>query len=821
MAFRGEFMKNIKRFQIIIILLMISSIAIVVYNYVIKPFESPIYLYVSYGLIGLGIGYEIVLIVTRKYEKKAVYFEQKMKLWNNISYRVKNAGETSFNEMPIGIIVFDDNFNVEWSNQYANKIFAVNDLHNKSFDLLDQSFAEKVRDRETSFKAEVYGKVYKVEHILRDHVLYLTDITSETETENRYQRRTLALGVLNLDNLDGAFSGLDAQDKSLHMSHIMGILTEWVKDYNICLKGYTDERYLLIMNYQIVQELTKEGFTVLNKIQEYGEKEEIRITASIGISSKDIDPIQLLDEANSQLDLALNRGGNQAIVKLDDEISYYGAKSASFETRSSVYMRIKTEELTELIKDAKSVYIMGHRDADADSFGACIAMYKVAQTMVKNTKIIIDEKSLDETISSIYNNIQNGFHPLRDVMISSSAALKEINEDSLLIIVDCQYHNLLLNEKLLKKTKNIAIIDHHRRNPDAINNYKFLYIQPSASSSVELVVEMFDYINKEIEISPVEATWMLMGIFVDTNNFIYRTTYRTFSVLAKLQSYGADTAKAKRLLRESLAEYTKKTEILSQLEVLPGGFGIAMCDNEIVDRSFLAKIADSIIVFNDIKVAFCIGRIGKNTVGISARSLDEANVQIIMEKLGGGGHYNNAATQITDTTREAAKERLIEVLKAEQKGDKRMKVILTKDVKGKGKANEVIDVPAGYANFLFRNNQAIEGTPDNLKQLELNKVKEQQEQEDHLREMQELKTKIEKMVVKVGVKVGANGKLFGSVSSKEIVEAFKQQNKIELDKRKIQYDKVIDCLGTYKIPIDLHKEVQAIITLHVVEGNSK
>ena len=142
--------------------------------------------------------------------------------------------------------------------------------------------------------------------------------------------------MLNLDNLDGAFSGLDAQDRSLHMSYIMGILTDWVKDYNICLKGYSDERYLLIMNYQIVQELIKEGFSVLNKIQEYGEKEEIRITASIGISSKDIDPVQLLDEANSQLDLALNRGGNQAIVKLDDEISYYGAKSASFESRSSV-----------------------------------------------------------------------------------------------------------------------------------------------------------------------------------------------------------------------------------------------------------------------------------------------------------------------------------------------------------------------------------------------------------------------------------------------------------------------------------------------------
>lgn len=814
-------MKKIKRFQIVIIILTIISIGVLVYNYVINPFQSPIVLYVAYAVIGLGIGYEMVAIVARKSEKKSAFYEQKIKLWNNISYRVKNAGETSFNEMPIGIIVFDDNFNVEWSNQYANKIFSVSDLHNKSFDLLDTSFAEKVRDRQQTFKTEIYGKIYRVEHILRDHVLYLTDITSETEIENKYQRRTLALGVLNLDNLDGAFSGLDAQDRSLHMSYIMGILTDWVKDYNICLKGYSDERYLLIMNYQIVQELIKEGFSVLNKIQEYGEKEEIRITASIGISSKDIDPVQLLDEANSQLDLALNRGGNQAIVKLDDEISYYGAKSASFESRSSVYIRIKTEEIIELIKDSSNIYIMGHKYADADSFGACLAMFKIAQSMHKQAKIVIDEKALDDTTSVIYNSIQNGFNSLKEAIVSSTTAIKEMDEKSLLVIVDCQYQNLLMNEKVYKKAKNVAIIDHHRRNPDAINTFKFLYIQPSASSTVELVCEMFDYINTEIEMSPIEATWMLMGIFVDTNNFIYRTTYRTFNVLARLQSYGADTAKAQRFLRESLEEYTKRNAVLNQLEVLPGGFGIAMCDNEIVERSFLAKIADNVITVNNIKVAFCIGRIGKDTVGISARSLDEANVQIIMERLGGGGHYNNAATQLHGITKEEARLKLIDELKIEQKGDKRMKVILIKDVKGKGKANEIIDVPAGYANFLFRNNQAIEGTPDNLKQLELNKAKEQQEQETHLREMQELKVKIEQMVVKVGVKVGANGKLFGSVSSKEIVEAFKQQNKIELDKRKIQYDKVIDCLGTYKIPIDLHKDVQAIITLHVVEGTTK
>lgn len=815
-------MKIFRRLQIFVIVLMIVSLGVVIYHFGYQNLTNNYVLFIAIFILGMSITYELIFKSVLKNAKRTTYLEEKMKLWNNISFRVKDAGETSFNEMPLGIIVFDDDFIVEWSNHYAQKIFMSHSLNDRSLELLDKEFAQQIRERKQNFTAVIYDQVYKVEHTLRDHVIYLTDITDETQLENKYKSRTLALGVLNLDNLDGAFSTLDAQERSLHMSHIIGILTEWAKDHNICFKGYSDERYLLIMNYQIVLEHTKNGFPVLNKIQEYGEKEGIRITTSIGIACRDIDPVQLLDEANVQLELALNRGGNQAIVKLDDQISYYGANSASFETRTSVYIRIKSEELSSLIKKATKVFIMGHKETDADSFGACLATCKIANALGKDAKIIIDEKGIDETVGVVYKTIKTNYLSLRNLFITSNEAGKQIDDDSLLIIVDCQYQYLLMNEKIYRKAKNIAIIDHHRRNPDAITNFKFLYIQPSASSTVELVTEMFDYLENDIEISAIEATWMLMGIFVDTNSFVYRTTSRTFNVLAKLQSYGADMAKVQRFLRENYDEYVKRTAILNKLEVLEGGFGIAVCDDQIYERSFLAKIADNIITVNNIKVAFCIGRVGIDVVGISARSLDEANVQVIMERLGGGGHFNNAATQIYGITTEEAKEKLISVLEEDKsKGEKIMKVILTKDVKGKGKINDVIDIPSGHANFLIRSGQAIEGTPDNIKQLELSKIKEQQDQEKHLHRMQELKVEIENMKVTVGVKVGQNGKLFGTVSTKEIVEAFKNQNGIELDKRKILYDKTIDSLGTYKIPIELHKDVKATITLFVVDQGAK
>lgn len=814
-------MKKLRKFQIIMLFLMLVSIGTLVYLFVYKPLPNEILVYISIFILGVTISYEIIVELALKSEKKTIFLEQKMKLWNNISYRVKGAGETAFNEMPLGIIVFDDDFVVEWSNNYAQEIFRSKSLNGKSFEHLNKQFALLVRARDKVFNITIYGRVFKVEHMLRDHVLYFTDITSETEIKDRYKRRTLALGVLNLDNLEGAFSSLDAQERSLHMSHIMGIITEWAKDYNMCFKGYSEDRYLLIMNYQIVQDLMTSEFSVLNKIQEYGEKEGVRITMSVGIACRDADPNQLVDEAHAQLELALNRGGNQAIVKVDDNITYYGAKSASFETRTEVYIRNKTVELVDLINNCDNVLVMGHKESDTDSFGASIAALKLVQSLNKDVKMVVDEELLDKTTTGIYEKIKSHYRGLFSDFITSHEAMKEVTDKTLLIIVDCQYQSLLMNEKLFRKIKNVAIIDHHRRNPDAIENYNFLYIQPSASSTVELVVEMYNYLENEVEVNSIEATWMLMGIYVDTNHFIYRTTEKTYRVLGMLSKYGAEMGNVQKFLREDLDEYVNKTAILNNLDVYNDGFGISVCDDKIYERSFLAKIADNIITIDNIKASFCIGYISKDEVGISARSLDEVNVQVIMEKLGGGGHLNNAATQLYGVTLEEAKAKLIDVLKEMNKGDSYMKVILTKDVKGRGKVNDLIEVASGYANFLLKNGSAIEGTPENIKQLELNKVKEQQAQEKHLHEMQELKAKIEKMTVSVGVKVGANGKLFGSVSTKEVVEAFKEQNKIELDKRKIHFDGTIDALGTYKIPIELHKDVTAIITLYVVEVNQK
>ncbi|MDD4212017.1 MAG: 50S ribosomal protein L9 [Bacilli bacterium] len=812
-------MKDFRKYQYLIILFLIAALTVVVLNYFVEGITIEEWLIdLAYVILGFTVSLEVVFIGSHQDTKKLNLLENYVRLWNGISYRVKGAGEHAFNEIPLGIIVFNHQLDVEWANKYAKEIF-INRLLNRNLRSIDRDLAALIISKTPVFAKTLYGKIYRCELHTESQILYLTDITTQVEITTRYEKRLLALGVVNLDNFELAMGSLDAQERSQHISNLIGIFSNWSEKYHISLKGFSDERYLIIMDNETIDHLIQDNFSILDEVKEYCTKENLRLSASIGIAIKDVDAISLMKLADTQLELALNRGGNQVVVLRNNEVLYFGAKSESYETRTPVAIRLKAEELRDLILSSEKVIIMAHKEMDADAYGACVAARAIATSMNKETHIVFDETSMDISIVNIYESIKKEHQNYLPVFYTVREALDAMDDKTLLIIVDCQYSYLLLDERLYKKAKRVAIIDHHRRNSQAIKSYDYLYIQPSSSSSVELIVELVDYITPyQVEISEVEATWLLMGIMVDTNNFLYRTSSRTFQVLAKLQTYGAQMLKVQRYLREDLGDYMKRNQILNNIEIIDGNYGIATCDDHIYLRSFIAKIAEDVISVNNIKMAFCLGKISEDTIGISARSFDEANAQMIMERLGGGGHFNNAAAQIKNVTIETAKNLLKQALKDSiAEGDQSMKIILTQTVKGKGKANDIIDVPAGHANFLIRSNQAIEATADNIKNLEYGKMMEKRQQELHLQEMKELKLKVDASPITVSVRVGKNGKLFGTVSTKQIVDEYKLQYNTELDKRKIIMDKEIDALGTYKIPIQLHKEVTALITLYVVE----
>lgn len=811
-------MKYYRKIQVFNIILLILSVVTVLIAFILS--SAPDFVkYLGLFFLGVSLSMELIHLLSYRYNKRMKFLEEKMQLWNSITYRVKKAGEISFNELPIGIIVLNNSLDIDWANNYAKEIF-MSPLVERNLKNLDQNLAGKILDAEKEFTVILYGRSYACTYLAEHNIIYLNDITDKLTVSNRYKKRMLALGIVNLDNFEEALSSFDARERSIHVGKLVAILNDWASMLGIGIKGYSNERYLLILDYTTLEEIMSNNFDILDEIKDYCTKANLRISSSIGIACIDIDAQSLMAEAYTQLDLALARGGNQAVVKINDRIEYFGAKTESFESRTSISIRFKTEELCEMINDAKNVIIMTHKYMDADAFGASMGVYNICRALGREANIVFEEDLIDETVAIVYETIKTDRIIFLNRLVSAKEALGLMSKETLLIIVDCQYQDLLIDERIYKRANpdRVAIIDHHRRNTNAIDPH-FLYAHPSASSSVELVVEMFNSLPVNIEVSEIEATWMLMGIAVDTNNFVYRTTYRTFMVLAKLESYGAKMAMARKYLREDFNDYVKKTSILYNMEIVDGVYGVTLCDDEVYHRAFLAKIADNMIGVKDIKMAFCIGKIGDDLVGISARSLSDTNVQVIMEKLGGGGHFNNAAAQIKNISMEEAKELLIKTLRENKEGEEKqsMKIILTADVKGKGKVNDVIDIPAGHANFLIRSKQAIEATPDNIKHLEYEKMLDKQKQELRLKEMQELKEKIEQSPIKIAVKVGQNGKLFGTVSSKQIVEEFGKQYGITFDKRKILQDRDIDALGTYQISVQLHKEVTATITVYVVE----
>ena len=249
--------------------------------------------------------------------------------------------------------------------------------------------------------------------------------------------------------------------------------------------------------------------------------------------------VDLVELAEEQLELALSRGGDQCVVLIGKEIYYYGAKSNAVETRSKVSVRFKAEEISDLIKESSQVFIMGHLDMDADAFASILGMAKIVDALGRTSKIVFDSNHIDTTVDLIYQQIQKQHTNILDYFISPKEAIQKMTDETLLILVDCQNEKILLDQRVYLKAKKVALIDHHRRSPHSISNYDFLYSQPSASSTVELVTELIEFIDENVEITSTIATWMLLGIMVDTNNLLYRTNHQTFQVLARLYQYGA------------------------------------------------------------------------------------------------------------------------------------------------------------------------------------------------------------------------------------------------------------------------------------------
>lgn len=795
------------------------------YYYLIK---TPQELILSIVFIGSAILCLIIAIIfsyifsSRKYKKKINVQEEQLKKWSNISYHATRAGDDAFNKLPIGIIVYDENYMVMWSNEFASKIFNSVSINDQALEVLSKTLLEKLTLSETEFVISLNESSYDVIHNVENNVIYFFDVTAREEIKKRYNNRITGLGVIEIDNLEESLKKFDMQEQANIRGEILGEVSDWISKYNCYLRSVSQDRMLFMMDKESLNKMIENNFSVLSDVRDISQKNKLKATLSIGIACHDVEYDELGSIAQAAIELAEKRGGDQAVVNIQNEkIKFFGGNTNSLEKNTLVEVRMQTLNLKEAVEQSSDVLIMCHNRADTDAIGSMIGVYHMVITSNKDVKMVFDINRADTTVKKVYGEILKDAS-LKSQFIGLDAALDMIKPSTLLIVTDTQSPKIVMFPELLTKAKRLSIIDHHRAGDVGWEKYLSYYVESSASSSVELVSEMFMFYNSNITVKPLEASIMLSGIIVDTNNFTFRSGTRTFEAAATLKSMGADMIYVKKLLQEPLDTEQFISKALTNAKIEFNKFSFIVFDEEeiIPDSTILAKISDRQLTIAGVLGSFTIGRLNETTVGISARSLgNNINVQVIMEEMGGGGHFNSAATQIKNQSIERVYNRLIELLGTGfgEEGVGNMKVILTQDVKGKGKKGTIIDVANGYANYLISAKQAVQANEENLEEFNRQKALEAKEAESKKKALKKLRDEIDGKAISIELKVGKDGKNFGNITTKLVCEQFQAQTGITLDKRKVELPGDIASIGIYTASVKLDTDIIAQFEIKVEE----
>ena len=576
-----------------------------------------------------------------------------------LSYRVKKVGEEALMEMPIGIMLINDEYYIEWTNPYLAYSFTEDSLVGRSLYDVSPSVIPLIKQEVETEIITLHNRKFRVIHKKEERLLYFFDVTEQTEIEKLYEDERTAIAIIFLDNYDDLTQGMDDQTRSSLNNSVTSILNKWATDNGVLLKRISSERFFAVFNENILQHLEKDKFTILDEVRELTSKQNVQLTLSIGVGSGVSSLPELGTIAQSSLDLALGRGGDQVAIKQPNgKVKFYGGKTNPVEKRTRVRARVISHALKELITASDKVFIMGHKHPDMDAIGAAIGINKIAQMNKKEAYIVLNPNEIDLGVRRLLEEIKK-HETLYERFITPEQALEMETDESLLIVVDTHKPSLVIEERLIHKIEDVVVIDHHRRAEEFIENPLLVYMEPYASSTAELVTELLEYQPKTAKIEMLEATALLAGIIVDTKSFTLRTGARTFDAASYLRGQGADTVLVQKFLKEDISNYVKKAKIIQNVIFYKPGVAIAKAQrNENSDNVLIAQTADTLLTMDGIYASFVISPRADGQIGISARSLGDINVQIIMESLRGGGHLTNAATQLSDMKIEEAEARL-------------------------------------------------------------------------------------------------------------------------------------------------------------------
>ena len=589
----------------------------------------------------------------------------------NLSYKINKGSQDASIKMPIGMLLLDDNNEIQWINPYLQKYFDRKDLLGFSLKQIDENLAKIVKNLDANTDKLVHwkGKYFQTVYHTDIGMLYMMDITEYALIKETYLDERPVFGQIFVDNFAEVSQSLSDRKKSNLNNFVTNQLTSWANHNNIYLKRVSSDRFVAFLDKKILSNLEKSRFEIIDRIRETTAQQNTPLTVSMGFSyadseQKEMNYGEIATNAQKNLDLALGRGGDQVVVRSkNEETRFYGGKSNPLEKRTRVRSRMVSQALENLIAEADQIMIMGHQYPDMDSIGGCLGVRRIAKMHGKKSWIITNPEQYSHDIKKLMEVIKEDEH-LYSSIINPEKAETLLTANTLVVIVDVSKPSLTAAPEIVKKTNKLVIIDHHRRGQEFPENPDLVYIEPYASSVGELITELLEYQSEEAEqIKPIEATTLLAGIIVDTRNFTLRTGSRTFDTASYLKSVGADTILIQRLLKENVDTYLMRSHLLNSLEMLPNNVGIVHGEENVVYPTVVAaQTADMMLSMENIDASFVVTKRSDGRVGISARSLGNKNVQRVMEKMGGGGHLSNAATQLSDITIEEAIRQLIQVI---------------------------------------------------------------------------------------------------------------------------------------------------------------
>ena len=598
--------------------------------------------------------------------------EKAGKYTNNLQYRIDRGTDNSFVEYPLGILLYDTDKQIQWVNPYFVEKTGFNPSNSMSVKDISAELSKLIdEDNHADSKTiQIDDKYFLVQVQSELKVIYLFEITHYSKIEKRYEDNRSVIGQVYLDNYAEITQSMSDRDVSNLDNYITNELSNWASKEQMFLKRIDDDHFFIMAYTGRIFDMEKNGFKILDIIREFTSQQNVPLTLSMGFSYGVDDLHKLNDEAQKNLNLALGRGGDQVVVKeIGEKARFYGGNTDPMEKRTRVRARMISEALQELLKDSDQVIVMGHSHPDMDVLGSSLGIRRIA--MMNNTpcKVVINPNTLHSDVSRLLGMIDKNPEIKKDI-ITPDESIAIRTSKTLIVMVDHSKQSISINPDLYKgENEKIVVIDHHRRSEEFPENPMLIYIEPYASSTSELITEMLEYQPKNKKaIEKIEATALLAGITVDTKSFSLRTGTRTFDAASYLRSVGADETVIQNVLKENIDSFIQRNHLIETVTMVNGNMAVCFGEEDKpYDPVIVAQAADTLLSLDNVEASFVISKRPDGRVGISARSLGNVNVQVIMEKLGGGGHLSDAATQIPDSTVDDVKRQLIDVLTSSDK----------------------------------------------------------------------------------------------------------------------------------------------------------